>query len=552
MTTVAIYARYSSDNQRDASIDDQVELCRRRAVQEGWDVARIYADRAISGGSQFGRVEYQSLIADAEDKRFDIVLCESLDRLSRRLADIADLHDRLIFRGIRLYALNIGEVTPIHTAVMGMMAQHYVRDLADKTKRGQLGRVLKGKIPGGKAYGYDVLPPDADGAGGRSINPAESAIVTRIYERYAAGHSPRRIARELNAERLPGPGGRPWADTTLRGQPERGTGILNNSLYAGRIEWNRCSYVKDPRTGKRVARPNPSDTWEMIDVPELRIIDDELWDRTRKRQSELTKVMGTDASGNPLNTGHRRVFLLSGLLKCGMCGGVYTIVAQDRYGCSTRRSKGTCDNAVTISRPEIENRVLSALQERLITPELVEVFISAFHDEVRKLQATQSAATQRAEHELAQVRSKIAKILAAIEDGFHDASMNTRVKKLREREADIRTALEQLPDTTVTPHPNLAKLYALKVAKLSQSLNDQTVRAEATEAIRCLIQQIVLTPRASGSGLDAEVHGDLAEILALSDGGNQIRKHPAALAAGRQLSVVAGARCHLYRTVFRL
>src|SRR3954471_18077737 len=73
---------------------------------------------------------------------------------------------------------------------------------------------------------------------------------------------------------LLGPSGREWRDTTIRGQVDRGTGLLNNSLYVGRLEWNRCSYIKDPKTGKRVARPNPKDLWETVEVPELRIIDD--------------------------------------------------------------------------------------------------------------------------------------------------------------------------------------------------------------------------------------------------------------------------------------
>ena len=82
-------------------------------------------------------------------------------------------------------------------------------------------------------------------------------MVRRIFELFAAGVSPREIAKRLNAEHVPGPGGRPWGDTTIRGQADRGTGILNNALYAGRLEWNRCSYVKDPRTGKKVPRPHP-------------------------------------------------------------------------------------------------------------------------------------------------------------------------------------------------------------------------------------------------------------------------------------------------------
>jgi len=194
----------------------------------------------------------------------------------------------------------------MHIGMLGTMAQMYSSDLGEKTKRGQLGRALKGKIPGGGAYGYDVLPAGADGAGERSINAAEAAVVVRIHQLFAAGDSPRAIAKQLNAEDVRGPGGREWRDTTIRGQVDRGTGILNNALYVGRIEWNRCSYVKDPRTGKKVARPNPPEQWEIVPVPELRIVSDELWDAVKARQAEVRIIMTRDADGNSLNTAHRR------------------------------------------------------------------------------------------------------------------------------------------------------------------------------------------------------------------------------------------------------
>ncbi len=174
---------------------------------------------------------------------------------------------------------------------------------------------------------------------------------------------------------MPGPGGRLWGDTTIRGQADRGTGILNNSLYIGRLSWNRCSYVKDPSTGRRVARPNPVEQHEVVPVPELRIIDDLTWAQVRARQAEVRTEMGKDEDGNALNRAHRPKFLLSGLLTCGGCGAGYTIVAQDRYGCATRRSKGTCDNSRTITRQQIEARVLEGLKDRLLTPELIAVFI---------------------------------------------------------------------------------------------------------------------------------------------------------------------------------
>ena len=135
----AIYARYSSDNQREASIEDQVEVCRRRAELQGWEIVEVYPDRALSGASRF-RLAFQQMQVDAEARRFDVIIVEALDPLSRKLADMAELHDRLTFPEIRLHAVNAGEITPMHAAVLGMMAQAYSNDLAEKTKPGQLGR----------------------------------------------------------------------------------------------------------------------------------------------------------------------------------------------------------------------------------------------------------------------------------------------------------------------------------------------------------------------------------------------------------------------------
>src|SRR5258708_7533879 len=154
-----VYARYSSDLQREASIDDQLEVCRRLLDREGWQLTKVYADRAISGASR-NRPEYQQLLADADRDRFDVVVCEALDRLGRKLTDIADLHDRLTFRGIKLFAVNTGEITQLHVGLLGTMSQLYLSDLRDKVRRGLLGRVLQGRLAGGLAYGYDVVEDD--------------------------------------------------------------------------------------------------------------------------------------------------------------------------------------------------------------------------------------------------------------------------------------------------------------------------------------------------------------------------------------------------------
>jgi DNA invertase Pin-like site-specific DNA recombinase len=151
-----IYARYSSDNQREASIEDQVEICRRYIDRQGWTLIKTYEDRALSGASD-QRPAYQQMLADAEAGRFEVVVTEALDRLGRRLSDVARLYDHLEFRGIMLHAVNIGQVSTMHVGLLGTMAQLYLSDLKEKTRRGQLGRALAGKITGGKAYGYRLV-----------------------------------------------------------------------------------------------------------------------------------------------------------------------------------------------------------------------------------------------------------------------------------------------------------------------------------------------------------------------------------------------------------
>ena len=83
MTRVALYARYSTDNQREASIEDQLRLCREHAANEKWTVVECYSDAAISGASIIRRPGIQRLLADAQSGQFEVVLAEALDRLSR-------------------------------------------------------------------------------------------------------------------------------------------------------------------------------------------------------------------------------------------------------------------------------------------------------------------------------------------------------------------------------------------------------------------------------------------------------------------------------------
>lgn len=314
---VVIYARYSSDLQREASIEEQIRLCKERATREGWKVVRAYSDRGVSGASLV-RPGIQSLMNGAQKGEFDIVLTESLDRMSRDQEDIAGLYKRLRFANVRIVTLSEGEVSELHIGLKGTMGALYLKDLADKTRRGLRGRVEAGRSGGGNSYGYDVLvKSDESGEldrGVRIVKEPEAAIVRRIFENYAAGISPRAIAHRLNKKGIPGPSGKGWGPSTINGNWRRGTGILNNELYIGKLVWNRLSYIKDPDTGKRISRLNDRAQWIVKEVPQLRIVDPTVWHEVKDRQGRLRKEHTFWQKQRPR-------MLLSYLLKCGRCGG---------------------------------------------------------------------------------------------------------------------------------------------------------------------------------------------------------------------------------------
>ena len=133
----AIYARYSSDNQSEVSIDDKVEVCRRYAERQGWTVTTVYDDAALSGSSARLRPGFQRMVLAAEAGAFDVIVCEAVDRLGRNLSGAAGLHDRLVFRWVLVHTPGTGALTAMHIGIMSTMAQLQSSDLRDKTKRGR-------------------------------------------------------------------------------------------------------------------------------------------------------------------------------------------------------------------------------------------------------------------------------------------------------------------------------------------------------------------------------------------------------------------------------
>ncbi|HWI25854.1 MAG TPA: recombinase family protein [Stellaceae bacterium] len=536
----AIYARYSSDLQRDASIEDQVRICRTRIEAEGWQLAATYTDHAVSGTSRL-RPGYQKLLEGARAGVFDIVVAEALDRLSRDQEDVAALYKHLSFSGVRLVTLAEGVINELHVGLKGTMNALYIKDLAQKTRRGLEGRVRQGRSGGGLCYGYEVVRElDARGEpvhGGRKINEAEAAVVRRIFRSFAAGKSPRAIAHELNSESVPGPGGRPWGDTTIRGHVLRRTGLLHNELYIGKLVWNKQRYVKDPTTSKRLARLNPESAWIVQEVPDLRIVDQPLWEQVQARLGLIRNAPRTQkALEKKFWLKRRPKHLLTGLAHCATCGAPLASVGKDYLGCSAARRHGTCQNRHSIRRETVEGLILDGLKNQLMAPEVVAEFVREFHAELNRQQGRLELGAVQKRRELDEVTRKLAGLIEAIADGLRAPGLQARLDQFEKRKAELSFELQEATPSPLRLHPNLSELYRKKVADLQLAIADPATRSEALEILRGLVERVEV--HAGKDGIRIGLTGEIANMLKLSTGVESVATEP----HRSSIKVVAGAR----------
>ncbi len=540
------YGRFSTDMQSPSSIEDQLRVCRQRAEREGWEFVAAYEDRAVTGTTHL-RPGYQRLLHNSRTGKFDVVVAEAIDRLSRDQEHLAHFYKHLSFNGVQLFTLSEGWINELHIGLGGTMGALYVRQLSEKTHRGLLGRVEAGKSGGGITFGYDMVRiPKADGtfeAGERQINETEAQIVLRIFEAYANGMAPRKIAFMLNEEGVPGPRRKGWGASTIHGNSARGVGILNNQLYVGRLVWNKLKYVKDPTTGKRRSRNNDAAGIVEKDVPHLRIISDELWWRVKARQKNVSFTV-TGAAKQPWDRRRPR-YLISGLTKCGCCGGGYVMISKTHLGCATARNKGLCSNRLAMSRAKLEELVILGLKHRLMAPDLFKEFCEAFFAEVNRARLEAGAQRTSIEAELAKLRRRIRQIVDAIGDGHSPRSLKDELLALETREDILLSQLEVAPQPKVLLNPKMAEVYRSKVADLQVALENPKSGPEAAEAIRSLIEKIVVVP--VNSKVTVDLYGEIGSILRLAA---RSKNQDAVATLVEQLVVVAGAGFE--PTTFRL
>src|SRR5262245_46454044 len=310
------------------------------------------------------------------------------------------------------------------------------------------------------------------------------------------------------------------------------------SSAAGTRRTRQLSLFWDTQASQRTLRMNPASDWMTRDVPALRIVSDELWTAAKARQEQTRRAV---KSAGHLGRARRPQYLFSGLTKCGDCGAGFIMAGRNRLACFGARDQGRCDNLLTIRRDEVEARVLKALQEKLLRHDLFEEFCEEFTREMNRLRVEQRATISSAKREVDRIGTRIKKLLnLMLDDEIAVNEGKAEIKALDARRKELQAQLETADEAPPLLHPGMADLYRQKVTTLAQALEQPDTRTEATEALRGLIDAIILTP-ADGK-LRIELKGNLAAMLSAA---TNAKRSPETGDLSLQVEMVAGARNHL-------
>jgi len=509
---VAIYARYSSENQSEKSIDDQVRVCRNYIGNHGMSIEdrHIYVDEAISG-SIVNRPGLETLQLAAQNKEFEGVVVDDLSRLSRSNHQMLTMVLKFNYLQIKIISVSDGIVTDDENSKLsihlrGLMNELYLDDLKKKTLRGLEGQKMRGFSVGECVYGYSSQPVgelklnkkgQAKYEGKiHKIDPEEADIVRRIYKEFIEGKSLNKIVRKLNTDKVPTKKGFPggWNVSTV-------STILKSERYIGRWAWKKTKGVRDPLTGRRKCVARPEKEWLRSYREDLIIITNEEWEKAQKRWEEIkgTWPVGKRSRNKSIKqksyVHSNPVYLLSGIMKCHSCGGAIVLISgkgSGYYGCFNAKRK-TCDNSLLVPRKRIEKIIISDLKERILTLdnlkyvyEKVEKLVASGMNEVPDLIKKKKAQYDKSLHEAQNYLNyiKMGNFSKTVSEALQD--VEARNESLAE---EIKSLEFQKQNTFKAPPQEWVKN---RLENLHETLNKNT--CSSALALKNLLGTIQLEP----------------------------------------------------------
>ena len=516
VTRAALYARFSSDMQKDRSITDQFADLEKYARREHLNVVGKFFDRAKSGASMLDRDGLRDLMAAAKRKEFDMVVVEATDRLSRNQADLPWIFQHLQFNGVKIVTPANGDVTEMQIAFDGISNPGYSKKLAERVKRGHDGVAREGLIPGRRSYGYDLV---AHETGVKVINAEQAKVVVRIFEEYASGKSPRQIAADLTRDKITSPSGTGrWNFQCIVGGSKK-RGIIRNELYVGVYLKNRFFNIKNPETGKTVARKAAPDDLITTPVPRLRIVSQKLWDAAHAvRTARGSKRLGANLVQRAVIP--RKQHLLVGLLRCAVCNGPMSITANSRSGprvsCSASHRNGSCKHGKSYELDKLTALAIDSMCSHLSDPEFIKEKARAKTAEFARLEKENSSARQAALRQYDRIDHAIKKLVRVLEeedDLPKELLASLKAKEMERRGLEERIRLLSAETNVTTLHPNVMKTFGKSIETLHAKLKRNPNDPECRIAFGNIIDSIIVHPTATAQPYDISLYARLSAIM---------------------------------------
>lgn len=442
----AIYARYSSDNQREESIDAQIRAIEDYAKRNNITISKVYVDKAKTATTD-RRPEFQKMISDSEKGIFNIIIIHKLDRFSRDKYDSAKYKRKLKVNGIQLLSvtenLDDSPESVIMESVLEGMAEYYSKNLAREVMKGMKETALQCKHTGGfPPIGYSVDPTTKK----YLINEDEKPIVELIYSMYLSGHGYNQILESLKERGYKSRKGRPIGKNTLHE-------ILKNEKYTGVYVFNHTS-GKDVN-GKRNTNKKKADE-EVIRIEDGMpiIIDKEDFQKVQDKLAANKKRAGSYTA--------KELYLLSGLIYCGHCEKIYgqkfSMVGSVKY-CGRNKTKyvtyrcGNKDRSKScaskeIRREYIENYVLEQLETSIFCEDAIPSLVDRVQKHIKKLDVDIENEMKQIQKNLNDIQKQIENIVQAVAQGFTQSSFIIRMEELEQQKIICETRIYELRNKT--------------------------------------------------------------------------------------------------------
>ena len=436
MNRAVVYARFSSDNQRDESIDAQLRAINEYADKNNIKIVNQFIDRAKSATSD-KRPEFQNMIkfCEADTTGISMVIVHKLDRFSRDKYDSAMYKQKLKVKGIRVVSVlenldNSPESLILESVIEGM-AQYYSANLAREVAKGQRENGLRAMHNGGDApLGYDVTNDKR-----YAINKEEAQAVKIIFDMYVNGYSYSNIIDKLNDLGYKTKRGNKFGKNSLHG-------ILSNEKYTGVYVFNKTQ--RKGINGKRTGHKQKSED-EIIKVEGgmPQIIGKDIFIQAQEMMQKRKKAPGS----------HKAItlYLLTGIIKCGECGhAMQGNKRKDKYGndyisyrCGCRKQKRDCKNK-EIKREYLEEFVLTELEEHVLNDNAIPALSKELNERLKTKSNDNHEMLNNLRNKLDKVNKEIENILTAIMSGIMNSMLKDKLDELEQVKLNLDLKINEL------------------------------------------------------------------------------------------------------------